>query len=92
MNFITFTENLKTHEIEMKTKDREPQKEIGVALKASLKEIKKKNIATLATSEDDEELTLLLKNIKRMYHKSERRSDLRRKNKKVMEGHHLGLG
>ena len=58
-------------------KDRELQKEISIALKASLREIKKKSIATPTTSEDDEELTLLVNNITDMFHRSERRSDLR---------------
>ena len=54
--------NLKTHEMEMKVrKDREPQKEIGVALKTSSRELKKIS-ATLITSKD-EELTLLVKDI-----------------------------
>ena len=74
--------NFKTNEIEMKiTKDHKPQKENDVALKASLRELKKKSVATPTTSEDDEELTLLVKNMN-MYIKKERRSDLRRKSKK----------
>ena len=39
MDFTAFMRNLKTHEIEMKArKDCEPQKENGVALKASSRE------------------------------------------------------
>jgi len=62
MNFTAFMKNLKTYEIEMKArKDRKPQKEDGIALKASSKELKKKSVVNPTTSEDDEELTLLVK-------------------------------
>ena len=50
-------------------------------VRASPKEIKKKSVATLITSEDKEKLTLLVKNIN-MYLEKERRSDPRRKGKK----------
>ena len=63
-------------------KDCEPEKEFDIALKAFSRKIKKKNVATLTTSEDDKELTLLVNNIKSMVYKSERRSDPRWKAKK----------
>ena len=71
--------NLKTHKIEIKTRDdNEPQKKANVAFKESQRELKKKNVAIPTTSddekEDDEELTLLVNNMKRMYHKNQRRS------------------
>ena len=62
-------------------KDRKPQKENDVALKASPRELKKKNVATPITSEDDEELTLPVKKMN-MYLKKERISEQRRKDKK----------
>ena len=43
--------------------DREPQKENGVALKVSPRDYKKKSVATPITSEDEKELTLLVKNV-----------------------------
>ena len=77
MDFIAFMESLKTHEMEMKTrKDREPQKENGVPLKACSREFKKKS-----ASKDEEELTLLVKNVN-IYLKNKKRSDPRRKGKK----------
>jgi len=57
MDFTAFMENLKTHEIEMKTRaDREPQKKIYSAFKAFPREHKKKSVVTLTISEDDEEM------------------------------------
>ena len=80
IDFTDFVRNLKTHEMEMKAReDREPQKKVSVAFKASPKELKKKSVATATTSddeqEDDEELTLFVENMRRIYHKSQRRSD-----------------
>jgi len=47
MNFTVFMRNLKTHEMEMNVrKDCELQKEIGVAPKASARELNKKGITT----------------------------------------------
>jgi len=63
---------------------RESHKKIGVAFKPSSGEHKKK-IATPTVSddeqEDDEELTILMKSMRRMYHKNERRSGPIRKSK-----------
>jgi len=47
MDFTTFVKNLKTHEM--------PQKKVSVAFKASLKELKKKNVTTSITSDDEQE-------------------------------------
>ena len=58
-------------------KDRELQKKNGVALKAFPIEFKEKSVATSATSEDDEKLILLVKNMN-MHLKKKRRSDPRR--------------
>ena len=71
MDFTAFMENLKTNEMEIKAKeDREPQKKINVALKASIRELKKKIVVIPITSDDeqddDEEPTLLVKNMRRM--------------------------
>ena len=56
MDFTAFMKILKTYEIEMKVrKDHEPQKENDIALKVSLKDYKKKSVATPTTSEDEEE-------------------------------------
>jgi len=46
------------------------------------KRVQEESVTTLTTSEDDEELTLQVKIIKNMYHKSDRRGDPRRKGKK----------
>ena len=77
--------NLKTHEIEMKTREgREPQKKVIVALKASPREHKKKDIPKSTISEDDEqedELILLVKNMRRRQPKRK----MARKGKKAMK-------
>ena len=81
MDFTDFMRNLKTLEMGRKArKDREPQKENDVALRTSSRYYKKKSVATPTTSKDEEELTLLIKNVN-MYLKN-KRSDLRRKEKK----------
>ena len=63
MDFTTFMKNLKTHEIEMKARKEHDQKKELCALKASPAELKKKSVTTPTTSEDDEELTFLVKNM-----------------------------
>jgi len=81
IDFTAFMGNSKTYKMEMKArKDRESQKDNGVALKASPRDYKKKCVATLITSKD-EELTFLVKNIN-MYLKNRKRSGSRRKSKK----------
>jgi len=57
INFTAFVENLKTREIEMKTREEcESQKKISVAFKVSPKEHKKKIFAIPTISEDDEQI------------------------------------
>ena len=47
--------NFKTHEMEMKAREnREPHKKISVAIKASSREHKKKNITTPTISDDEQ--------------------------------------
>jgi len=56
IDFIAFVRNLKTHEMEMKTREeREPQKKIDVAFKASPREHKKNSVVTPTISEEIED-------------------------------------
>ena len=83
IDFTAFMKNLNTNEMKMNAReDRESQKKISIALEASPREHKKIGVATSTISEDDEQeddelLTLLVKNMRRMYHKSEMRSNPR---------------
>ena len=72
MDFIAFMGNLKTHEMEMNAREeREPHKKIGVVFNASSSE-HNKNVATSTVLNDEQDDTLLVKNMRRMYHKSEK--------------------
>ena len=90
MSPTAYIGNLKTHEINIKAReDSEPQKKVGVAFKASPRKHKKKSVATPTISddekEDDEELTLFVKNMRRMYHKVEgakEKNDKKRKTRR----------
>ena len=57
------------------------KKENGITLKAFPRDYKKKCVATITNSKDEEKLTLLIKNIN-IYLKNGRRSDQRRNGKK----------
>ena len=86
MGLTAYIGNLKTHEIKIKAReDSEPQKKVGVAFKASPRKHKKKSVATPTISddekEDDEELTLFVKNMRRMYHKVEGAKEKRQEKK-----------
>ena len=65
MELISLIENLKTHEIEKKTREETvPQKNKSIAFKST------SNISDDEEDEEnDEELSLLVRNVKRMYHK-----------------------
>ena len=66
MELIGFTENLKTHEMEIKTRDEKtPQKKKTLVFKST---------PTISDEEeddqeDDDDLSLLVKNVRRMYNK-----------------------
>ena len=62
MELISLIGNLKTHEMEKKAREEAvPQKKNSIAFKSS---------STNYDDEDDEELSLLVRNVKRMYRKN----------------------
>ena len=63
MELISLIENLKTHEIEKNVREEvAPQKKKSLAFKSTS--------TNYDDEEDDEELSLLVRNVKRMYHKN----------------------
>ena len=62
MELISLIKNLKTHEMEKMLEEAAPQKKKSIAFKSTS--------TNYNDEEDDEELSLLVRNVKRMYHKN----------------------
>ena len=75
MDFSRFIENLKTHEMEMKVREgREPTKKKSIAFKANSSIEDQEDLS----EEGEEDLTMLIQKVERMFYKKGRQSNYRR--------------
>ena len=79
MDFSGFIENLKAHEMKMKSREeRETPKKKAIAFKATLFTIDEED-----SSEDgDEDFAILIRRVGKIFYKKERQSNFRRGNNK----------
>ena len=75
MDFTGFIGNLKTHEMEMKVRERrEPTKKKSIAFKATPSIVKDEE----STDEDEEDFAMLIQRVGKMFYKKGRKSNFRR--------------